>query len=359
MEISSYSNVSPRDLYLAIALTKNCNKRCGYCHPFGESKITHGTDMSQKEFAEVLDSAYKVGFKTYRFTGGEPTIVSWFKESLDSFLDSHSDVNVNICTNGAKLDDYLNIFQKYSNQVGLRISLDSLDPSLKEKGIDKILTPSLHKTFSNLRSSGIYTRFNTVVTQINKDQIMPIIDYAQNFGFDVKLLDLYVQDKYIATHGKNVKKFGDPAEYWKKNYFNLEELTSELFKKSNGNSKEYNKDGGFGIPMYSFNLGDIKVIFKDSTKGAHFSRSNCISSCPLFGSQCQEGVYTPHVSSNLILHINGCANKELQWNLKGTSNEGKIKMFSQIINCFQDLEIRSPPKTINNFVASNLSNEKK
>lgn len=358
MQTSRSTNVSPKDLYLAIALTKNCNKVCGYCHPFGESKITHGVDMNWEELEGVLDSAYEVGFKTYRFTGGEPTIVPWFKKSLDSFLGSHLDVKANVCTNGARLDEHLEVFQKYADRISLRVSLDSLDPSLKERGIDKTLTPAFHKTLARIKSSGIYTRFNTVVTQVNKDQVMSIIEYASQLGFDVKLLDLYTQDKYIATHGKNGEKSGDPVEYWERNYFNLENLIPELSERFTKNSKDYNKDGGFGIPMYSFKVGDTEVIIKDSTKGAHFSRSKCISSCPQFGTKCQEGIYTPHVSSNLILHVNGCANQGLQWNLRETTKEGKIKMFEEILGCFQDLEIRNPPKTINNFISNNLPDGK-
>ena len=335
-------------MYLAMAFLKECNYDCGYCDPFGESKITHGKNMNFNEFKQVIDASYVVGFRTFRFTGGECTIVPWFQDAVAYVAGEHDGVRVNICTNGSLLEKHLDVLSKYKDNVSLRISLDSIDPTKRNFGIRKVLTPDLDKVLHQLKDIGIYTRFNTVVTQKNLDQVEDIIKYASELKMDVKLLDMYVQDKYIATHGKNgLELKSDPLEYWKDNYVDLNILRPILEKRADKILPHYNKDGGFGIPMYAYDMDGITVIFKDSTGGAYFNKKHCIESCALFGQSCQEGVYTPHVSSNMVMHINGCHNTKYQWDLRNKTREEQENSFYQILDLFQDLvHVTSPPANI-------------
>lgn len=343
--------IDPSQLYLAVAFLKECNLKCGYCHPEGESKITNGRNMTFPELKEVFSAAYDSGFRVFRFTGGECTVLPWFGNTLEYVMGLDPKVRVNVCTNGTTLDKHLDLFEKHKDRTSLRVSLDSLDESKREAGIEKILTPKLDANLRELVKRGVYARFNTVVTTQNVDQVMPIIEYASELGLDVKLLDMYVQDQYIATSAGNGKPPQDPFDYWKANYVDLTTLVPMLQERGEEVIESYNRDGGFGIPMYGFKINGITVILKDSTKGAFFSRSKCIQSCPLFGKSCQEGVYTPHVSSNMVLHINGCHNTQYQWNLRGRSPEEQRGMFRNILNCFQDLEhVQNPPETIQGFL---------
>jgi MoaA/NifB/PqqE/SkfB family radical SAM enzyme len=345
--------ISPCSLYLAIAFLKQCNFACGYCHPFGESKITHGENMTCDELKQVIDAAHQVGFRVYRFTGGECTILPWFSEIVNYALEKSSDVRINICTNGSTLDQYIDLYSFYKDRVGLRISLDSLDESKRTAGIDKIMTPKLYQSLQKLSESGVYARFNTVVTSVNVEEVLPIVSVAAQLSFDVKLLDLYVQDQYIATHGKqgNYSESSSPFDYWMRNYVDLNSIVPQLRDICDEEVASYNKDGGLGIPMYAFNVSGIKVILKDSTRGAFYSKSKCIDSCNRFGLTCQEGVYTPHVSSNMRLHINGCHHQSYQWDLRGQSLAAQVNMFTSILECFQDLEhIQQPPETIAQFL---------
>lgn len=86
-----------RSVYLAVAFLKECNYKCAYCHPFGESKITHGQNLSKEELEQVVDAAVDSGLERYRFTGGECTLLPWFGEVLAYTLGKDSRVHVNIC----------------------------------------------------------------------------------------------------------------------------------------------------------------------------------------------------------------------------------------------------------------------
>jgi pyruvate-formate lyase-activating enzyme len=333
------AEVKAADLYLAIAFLKQCNLACGYCHPFGESKITHGTNMNRDELRHVLRASHSAGFRTYRFTGGECTVLPWFPETLEFALQLSDDVRVNVCTNGTRLLEHLDLYARHRGRVSLRVSLDSLQPERRSSGLDKVLTPPLRRALEELSARGVYTRFNVVVTTINEDEVLHIIHFASGLGFDVKLLDLYLQEDYIALADTTPeRRYPDPRGYWDENYVDLTTLVPQLTARSTGQRPHYVRDGGWGIPMYAFEIEGITVILKDSTRGAFFSRSRCMSGCRHFSHDCQEGVYTPHVSSNMVLHVNGCQNDAWRWNLRGQPEPAQTRMFGDIVaTFFQDL----------------------
>ena len=240
-------------LYLSIAFIKECNYKCGYCHPFGESKITHGQNLTQTELEEIIDAAVDSGFRVFRFTGGECTILPWFGDILEYTLLRQPSAHVNICTNGSTLDKHMALFDRHKDRISLRVSLDSTNSAHVALGFDKILNDSLKASLLELSRRHISTRFNVVVMQPNKSEIAKIIEYAALLGFDVKLIDLYTQDQYIATNGVAGNKRDllqiKPLDYWRQNYVALNKFIADYQPIASDIIHSYNKDGGFGIPM--------------------------------------------------------------------------------------------------------------
>lgn len=355
MQVNKSLQQIAKKLYLAIAFLKECNYKCAYCHPFGESKITHGENLSKEELEQVVDAAVDSGFERYRFTGGECTLLPWFGDILEYTLNKNPKIHVNICTNGSTLDRHMELFEKYKDRINLRVSLDSTLEEHRQAGFDKVLTPQLEESLNELSLRGIPTRFNTVITQQNKSEVYKIIDLASHLGFDVKLLDLYAQDEYIATHGVAGNRREliqiDSLEYWRRNYVNLNEFVPTFEKIAQRKIEHYTKDGGFGIPMYAFEINGIKVIFKDSTKGSFYHKDECIKDCKYFGTICQEGMYTPHISSNMVLHVSGCRNPKLRWNLRGKTHEERLQVFEEILSLFTNLQyVSTPPEPIKFYI---------
>ena len=80
---------SKRINYMAIALTTNCNYKCFYCKPTGESILSNlkGT-LNFQNLKRIIKIAYELGITIFRITGGEPTTVSYLP-SLIFYIIQH------------------------------------------------------------------------------------------------------------------------------------------------------------------------------------------------------------------------------------------------------------------------------
>ena len=344
-------------LYVAISMLKSCNLHCGYCNPFGENRVAQSKNrMTYVEFQRIADAAYDAGFTTFRLTGGECTLLPWFGNALSYLIEKDSSIRVNIDTNGNKIGRYLDYISKYRANIGIRLSLDALRNDIP--GIWKYLSNDIVELLDLLSQFGIYARFNVVVLRSNQAEVPPLINLARNYGFDVKLLDLCIHDRYISTHSRAYGRDGglSALEYWRREYVNLNLLRPLLSELSISPERSYNVDGGFGIPMTSFEiLGNagkiIRVILKDSSKGSHFSRSRCIEVCEIY--RCQEGAYAVHISSNGNAHINGCYNRRYKFDLNAINHGGKVHALQQLMEFFDDVVlVATPPGSISQTTQS-------
>jgi MoaA/NifB/PqqE/SkfB family radical SAM enzyme len=130
--------------------------------------------------------------------------------------------------------------------------------------------------------------------------------------------------------------FPTNKKYWEENFVDLRKFAYLLQNFGGRLSPVYNVDGGFGISMYSYKIGEIQVIFKDSFRGTHYHPlcRNCANY------PCQEGFYTPFISSDGTLHPSHCTNsnftkslafkskKEIRENLMWLLNEFKRISYS-------------------------------
>ena len=65
----------------------------------------------------------------------------------------------------------------------------------------------------------------------------------------------------------------------------------------------------------------------------------CIEECPYYSS-CNEGLFSPFISVGEILHISGCKNKDLYYNLKEKSESEIKKVLDEILTLFENTELR-------------------
>ena len=145
-------------------------------------------------------------------------------------------------------------------------------------------------------------------------------------------MDLYVQDTYLGGKGSS-------QEFWDTTYQSLSQFKEWLEDISDRYVEDYWDDSAYGIPMNAYFVGNQSIVLKDSSKGAHFSRF-CIDQCSKY-SKCQEGIYVPFISVGSILHINGCYNESLRWNLKNKSIEEKENAFSELLKLFDGLVVKT------------------
>ena len=115
-------------------------------------------------------------------------------------------------------------------------------------------------------------------------------------------------------------------------------VTSYLDKISDKSKSEYYIYNPFGIPRSGYFIGNQWVQVKDTSKGTKYSRL-CIKECPYYKT-CNEGLFSPFISVGEILHLSGCKNPKLYYDLKGKNEKEMENTFVKILNLFEDTELR-------------------
>lgn len=312
--------------YLAIALTTYCNYQCFYCKEGGESISKVKETISFERLKKIIYNSYEVGISNFRITGGEPTSVSYFFELIE-YIMGFDDTRVRINTNGFKILENLKIFIKYRNRLDIVFSVDSLSEYIGKVHFPKYLSNSVIETTKILKENGISVRYNIVVTKINESEIKALILKAiDEMHVDVKLLDLNKFSEYL---GNGKKLYNEDAfELWSNMFIPMKKFYNFLEEISNGSSKEWTTKMigiGHGIPMSAYFRGENWIQVKDSCRGAKYSKF-CKEKCMHYkNSNCQEGVFSLFLSSNLTLHLSGCKNKAIHFDLS-ECNDKQIKI---------------------------------
>lgn len=319
-------------VYLAISMTSNCNLKCFYCKPTGESISGETGTIEYSYFCKIVSSAYRQGIDKFRLTGGECTIVPYFSDAIEFIMGLGDDTRINICSNGCKLKQFIPLIAKYKDRINVRISVDSICEYLNGYHFPKWLSADTIDCTKALLKAGIRTRYNIVITSYNIEQVKELVEKSLNIGVDLKLLDLYVQDVYLGGKGTS-------EDFWNSTYQSLSQFRDWLFSISDRFVEDYWDDSAYGIPMNAYFVGDQSIVLKDSSKGAHFSKY-CIEKCEKY-STCQEGIYVPFISVGNVLHINGCYNENLRWRLSNKTDAEMDKDFAEMLRLFDSLVVKT------------------
>lgn len=322
-----------KNTYLAIAITTKCPYQCFYCKEGGESISNKKETIPLSKIKRVINNAYSIGITNYRITGGEPTGVSYFRELIE-FIMNFEDTKIRINTNGYLILKYIHVLTKHKERLDIVFSVDSISSNLNGVLFPKFLSNNIISTTRVLKRNGISVRYNIVVTALNecevKDLVMKSID---ELHVNVKLLDLNKFPEYLGYSNKVEGK--EAYELWEKlfipmkNFYNfLEEIASDL---------EMEWTTGFiskshGIPMSSYRRGENWIQVKDSTRGAKYTKY-CMKECKHFkDGNCQEGVFSLFLLSNLILHLSGCKNEFIRFDLNECNDRQMKKDFVDLLN---------------------------
>lgn len=319
-------------VYLAISMTSSCNLKCFYCKPTGESISEEVGTISYEDFCDIVSAAYQSGIDKFRLTGGECTIVPYFDKAIEFIMNMGSNTRINVCSNGCKLKEFIPVLKKYKERINVRISVDSVCEHLNGYHFPKWLSEETTACTRALLKAGIRTRYNIVITSYNVEQVKELVEKSLDIGVDIKLLDLYVQDIYLGGKGSS-------QEFWNSTYQSLSQFKIWLDNISDTFIENYWDDSAYGIPMNAYFVGNQSIVLKDSSKGAHFSEF-CINECDKYN-KCQEGIYVPFISVGSLLHINGCYNEHLRWNLKNKSRVEMEKDFSEMLRLFEGLVVKT------------------
>ena len=195
--------------YLRVSVTERCNFRCQYCMPEKPfSWVPKENLLSFEELFMFIKVAMDEGVDKIRITGGEPLL----REDLDSFIkminDHNPDVDLAMTTNGFLLPEAAQRL-KDAGLKRLNISLDSLKPDVAAKIAQKDVLPQVLKGIDKALEVGLKVKLNMVPLKgINDDEIVDILDYAQDKGMKVRFIE-YMENRHAdqslrGMHGKEI-----------------------------------------------------------------------------------------------------------------------------------------------------------
>jgi len=310
-------------LPLFVAVNRGCDMQCWYCTEHGENRSVERGRILGDELDQTIAAAYESGVRTFRFTGGEPTLLNSLGEIMRTTQDLGEDVRIALTTNGTGLEKVLPTLAQLKNpSVFLSVdSYDDLRDSTAGAGrkLDKWLSPHIRDLVEKTPEN-VDLRFNVVLTSANQEQLPRIIDFAVEHGIDVKIFELLLRD-YHYVSGRTTQ------EAFMSQYVSVRSLLTG-FQEKYGEPIPYPGTGGRGMPMYAFQAGESQIVFFDSNAGSHYGE--VCDTCPLF--PCQEGLYAMTLDSNGVLHPSGCPNPETYINISTLPYEERPAAFTSLTN---------------------------
>ena len=173
--------------HLRITLTHKCNYRCIFCHHEGENKTEN--ELSLDDYRVIAKAVSKIGIKYIKFTGGEPLLRKDLPDILETFAKELKDVELSIVTNGYYLYEKIDKISEYVKRINVSL------PSLNRVNYKKITgVDGLHQVLKGLEKiqnyKNIKLKLNVVVTKLNYYDVFDVIQYAQDIGANVNLIEL-------------------------------------------------------------------------------------------------------------------------------------------------------------------------
>lgn len=170
-----------RPVLLNVEVTMRCNARCGFCDYWKTP-----ADTRKDELASFADAVRFFNPMLVTFTGGEPTLRRDLEDIVAAARRAVRLTYVQMITHGAMLtlERAQSLWEAGVDQFN--ISLDYLDERHdRARGIPGLVARILD-VVPRMKAAGIGgIRFNTVIKKDNLDQLMPIVEKADELGAGV------------------------------------------------------------------------------------------------------------------------------------------------------------------------------
>lgn len=159
--------------------TNKCNLKCSHCYR-DAGDICEG-ELNTEEAKILLDQIAKAGFKIMIFSGGEPLM----REDIFELISYASKIGLRpvLGSNGTLITKEVAKKLKEAGIAAVGISLDSLDPDKHNnfRGYENAYKDTIDG-MKNCRDIGIRFQIHTTVMDWNKNEILPITDFAVDTG---------------------------------------------------------------------------------------------------------------------------------------------------------------------------------
>ena len=177
----AYLHAKRSPILVTFEVTMRCNARCSFCDYWKTE-----AEAKNHELKSFADAARFFNPLMITFSGGEPTLRRDLEDLVSAVNRAVRLKYLSMITHGGMLtpERAKALWDAGINQIS--ISLDFLDERHDQaRGIPG-LTAKIFRTVPKMREMGIDNiRFNTVIKDVNLDQILPIVHRAEELGVGV------------------------------------------------------------------------------------------------------------------------------------------------------------------------------
>ncbi len=163
--------------YLRISLTDKCNLRCVYCMPEDMTFRPRAELLQDDEIERLVQIFAELGFKKFRFTGGEPTVRQNIVDIVQKTARTPGVEKIAMTTNGLLLDKLAQPLAE-AGMERVNISIDTVNPEKFKKitrwGEVEDVWAGVHAA----QAAGMEVKLNAVVVRNYNDK-EDVVDLAR------------------------------------------------------------------------------------------------------------------------------------------------------------------------------------
>src|SRR5438067_4185778 len=176
---------------LRISVTDRCNFRCTYCMPAeGVAWLPKSEILSFEELTSLLAVFVRLGVRSLKVTGGEPTVRADLPRLIRMFRGVGPDLDISITTNGVLLDSLAGPLA----EAGVDRATVSCDSLARHRFAEMTRRDALDKVLAGLRAAeaaGLTPiKINCVVIGgTNDDESVEFAEFARRTGYEVRFIE--------------------------------------------------------------------------------------------------------------------------------------------------------------------------
>jgi len=191
---------------LRISVTDRCNFRCTYCMPAeGIAWLPKSEILTFEELTRLLGLFVRLGVRSLKVTGGEPTIRADLPRLVRMFRGVGPHLDISITTNGMLLDTQAEPLAA----AGIDRATVSCDSLLRHRFQEMTRRDALDRVLAGLRAAeaaGLTPiKINTVVIGgTNDDEVVDFAAWARETGYEVRFIEYMPLDAQHAWEREKV-----------------------------------------------------------------------------------------------------------------------------------------------------------